>query len=187
MVALNEITSATKPGGKCRGGGISAKSVDLFPAFLGRTLRSSSAAGIQKSAVSLCRCGENRFLPVGRCSLPSRVRMTLDPVTGLYYARNRNYSPSLGRVLRQELESLFSEGAAYREINQGPAGIPAQRRNLGLRPRRDFAGSKKQILQANAAGSRSTSTTPTGISLRCVIRWIGQILRHWAKGWRVRR
>ena len=56
MVALNEITSATKPGGKCRGGGISAKSVDLFPTFLGRTLRSSSAAGIQKSAVSLCRC-----------------------------------------------------------------------------------------------------------------------------------
>ena len=49
--------------------------------------------------------------------------MALDPVTGLYYARNRNYSPSLESVLRQELKSRLSTGVAHREINQDPAGF----------------------------------------------------------------
>ena len=46
--------------------------------------------------------------------------MTLDSVTDLYYARNRNYDPSLGSVLRQEPKSRLSAGVAHREINQYP-------------------------------------------------------------------
>ena len=46
----------------------------------------------------------------------------MDSVTGHYYARNRNYSPSLGTVSRQEPKSRLSAGAAPREINQDPAG-----------------------------------------------------------------
>ena len=41
-----------------------------------------------------------------------------------HYARNRNYSPSLESVLRQEPKSRLSTGVAHREINQDPAGYP---------------------------------------------------------------
>ena len=68
--------------------------------------------------------GESWFLFADRCSLPTDVGMPLDPVPGSYYARTRNYSPSLGRVLRQERKSRLSAGSAYREINQDPAGYP---------------------------------------------------------------
>jgi hypothetical protein len=151
--------------------------VDLFPTFLGRTLRSSSAAGIQKSAVSLCRCGENRFLPVDRCSLPSRVAMTLDPVTGLYYARNRNYSPTLGRVLRQERKSRLSAGAAYREINQDPAGYPGAEAQARLFASSEFRGieetystGERRSLPLNINGANTYQFVMSNPVGKC-IRW----------------
>ena len=46
----------------------------------------------------------------------------MDSITGPYYARNHNNSPSLGSVSRQEPKSRLSAGVAHREISQGPAG-----------------------------------------------------------------
>jgi len=76
--------------------------------------------------------------------------MTLDPVTGLYYSRNRNYSPSLGRVLRQEPESRLSAGAAYREINQDSAGYPGAE----AQPRPLASAGFHGIEEAYSAGER---------------------------------
>ena len=47
--------------------------------------------------------------------------MTLDPVTGLYYARNRNYSPSLGRWINQDPAGY--PGAAAQARPLAPAGF----------------------------------------------------------------
>jgi|GEM_PF-5808937 len=46
--------------------------------------------------------------------------MTLDSVTGLYYARNRNYSPSLGRWINQDAAGYINGANTYQFVMGGP-------------------------------------------------------------------
>ncbi len=48
--------------------------------------------------------------------------MTLDPVTGLYYARNRNYSPSLGRFISQDPLRYINGANTYQFVMSNPVG-----------------------------------------------------------------
>ncbi len=48
--------------------------------------------------------------------------MTLDPVTGLYYARNRNYSPSLGRWINQDPLQYINGANTYQFVVSNPVG-----------------------------------------------------------------
>ena len=48
--------------------------------------------------------------------------MTLDPVTGLYYARNRNYSPSLGRWINQDPAGYINGANTYQFVMSNPVG-----------------------------------------------------------------
>ncbi len=47
--------------------------------------------------------------------------MTLDSVTGLYYARNRNYSPSLGRWINQDPAGYINGANTYQFVMSNPA------------------------------------------------------------------
>ena len=46
--------------------------------------------------------------------------MTLDSVTGLYYARNRNYSPSLGRWINQDPAGYINGANTYQFVGFNP-------------------------------------------------------------------
>ena len=48
--------------------------------------------------------------------------MTLDPVTGLYYARNRNYDPSLGRWINQDPAGYINGANTYQFVMGNPVG-----------------------------------------------------------------
>ncbi|MGC9261307.1 MAG: RHS repeat-associated core domain-containing protein [Phycisphaerae bacterium] len=48
--------------------------------------------------------------------------MTLDSVTGLYYARNRNYSPSLGTWISQDPLSYVNGANTYQFVMGNPVG-----------------------------------------------------------------
>ncbi len=48
--------------------------------------------------------------------------MTLDAVTGLYYERNRDYSPSLGRWMEQDPAQFINGANTYQFVNSSPAG-----------------------------------------------------------------
>jgi RHS repeat-associated protein len=48
--------------------------------------------------------------------------MTLDSVTGLYYARNRNYSPSLGRWINQDPAGYINGANTYQFVMSNPVG-----------------------------------------------------------------
>ncbi len=48
--------------------------------------------------------------------------MTLDPVTGLYYARNRNYSPTLGRWINQDPAGYINGVNTYQFVMSNPVG-----------------------------------------------------------------
>ena len=48
--------------------------------------------------------------------------MTLDAVTGLYYARNRNYSPSLGVWISQDPLQYVNGANTYQFVESGPVG-----------------------------------------------------------------
>ena len=48
--------------------------------------------------------------------------MTLDAVTGLYYARNRNYSPSLGVWISQDPLQYVNGANTYQMEMSGPVG-----------------------------------------------------------------
>ena len=48
--------------------------------------------------------------------------MTIDPVTGLYYARNRNYSPSLGRWINQDPAGYINGANSYQFVESNPVG-----------------------------------------------------------------
>ena len=116
---MNEIISETKLAGKYRRRGTSVASASSVVNLTDQGPRITD----QKFETQF---GTSDDLLIDHCSLDIERRacqgMTLDPVTGLYYARNRNYDPSLGSVLRQEPKSRLSAGAAHREINQDPAG-----------------------------------------------------------------
>ena len=49
--------------------------------------------------------------------------MTLDAVTGLYYARNRNYSPSLGVWISQDPAGYINGADRYQLVGSGPVGL----------------------------------------------------------------
>ena len=110
---MNEIISETKLAGKYRRRGTSVASA-------------SSVVNLtdQRPRITDQKRGTSDDLLIDHCSLDIERSacqgMTLDPVTGLYYTRNRNYDPSLGSVLRQEPKSRLSAGVAHREINQDP-------------------------------------------------------------------
>ncbi len=46
--------------------------------------------------------------------------MTLDSVTGLYYARNRSYSPSLGRWINQDPAGYINGANTYQFVGSDP-------------------------------------------------------------------
>ncbi len=46
--------------------------------------------------------------------------MTLDPMTGLYYARNRNYSPTLGRWINQDPAGYINGANTYQFVMSNP-------------------------------------------------------------------
>ena len=48
--------------------------------------------------------------------------MTLDQVTGLYYARNRNYSPTLGRWINQDPAGYVNGANTYQFVMSNPVG-----------------------------------------------------------------
>ncbi len=48
--------------------------------------------------------------------------MTLDSVTGLYYSRFRNYSPSLGTWISQDPLSYVNGANTYQFVGSGPVG-----------------------------------------------------------------
>ena len=48
--------------------------------------------------------------------------MTLDSVTGLYYARNRNYDPSLGRWINQDPAGYINGANTYQFVMSNPVG-----------------------------------------------------------------
>jgi RHS repeat-associated protein len=48
--------------------------------------------------------------------------MTLDAVTGLYYERNRNYSPTLGRWRSQDPLQYINGANTYQFVNSSPVG-----------------------------------------------------------------
>jgi RHS repeat-associated protein len=48
--------------------------------------------------------------------------MTLDSVTGLYYERNRNYSPSLGTWISQDPLQYVNGANTYQFVGSGPVG-----------------------------------------------------------------
>jgi RHS repeat-associated protein len=48
--------------------------------------------------------------------------MTLDSVTGLYYARNRNYSPTLGRWINQDPAGYINGANTYQFVMSNPVG-----------------------------------------------------------------
>jgi RHS repeat-associated protein len=48
--------------------------------------------------------------------------MTLDAVTGLYYERNRDYSPSLGRWMEQDPAQYINGANTYQFVNSSPVG-----------------------------------------------------------------
>jgi RHS repeat-associated protein len=48
--------------------------------------------------------------------------MTLDPVTGLYYERNRNYSPSLGTWTSQDPAGYINGANTYQFVTGNPVG-----------------------------------------------------------------
>ena len=113
MVAVNEITTETNLAEK-----YGRRSTSISSAF-------SVVHKTANSVVFLRRRGEKSVtgaqpLVDNLYQVPMAIGM--DSVTGLYYERNRNYSPSHGTVSRQEPKSRLSAGAAYREINQDPAG-----------------------------------------------------------------
>ncbi len=48
--------------------------------------------------------------------------MTLDTVTGLYYERNRDYSPSLGRWMEQDPAQYINGANTYQFVDSSPVG-----------------------------------------------------------------
>ena len=49
--------------------------------------------------------------------------MTLDAVTGLYYSRNRNYSPSLGRWINQDPAGYINGANTYQFVMGNPTTL----------------------------------------------------------------
>ena len=84
--------------------------------------------------------------------------MTLDSVTGSYYARNRNYSPSLGRWTNQDPAGYINGANTYQFVGSDPAG------NVDPWGLAGGATATGQVIPATTPGSPpgSGSVTVTG-------------------------
>jgi hypothetical protein len=127
MVATAETILESKPQGKRRSTSIpSASSVVDFTDH--GPMITDQQFGITDDLLPDTPIPRHRALgsclDVDHCSPLTDAGRTLNSVTGLYHERNRNGSPALGSVLRQEPKSRLSPGVAHREINQDPAGYP---------------------------------------------------------------
>ncbi len=108
MVALDEKPrhkNTTTRSSKCRGtqSAESGKSVDVCI--------------LQRPRITDQKCGSSDDLFITHYSLViercASQGMTLDSVTGLYYARNRNYSPALGRWINQDPAGYINGANTY--------------------------------------------------------------------------
>ena len=58
--------------------------------------------------------------------------MTLDAMPGLYYERNRDYSPSLGRWMEQDPAQFINGANTYQFVDSSPVGnVDAEGASLG--------------------------------------------------------
>ena len=95
------------------------------PCF-GRPPLPSDSSVVQKTAdgvVSLCRRGENGISgtqPVVNNLYQVPMAIGMDSVTGLYYERNRNYSPSLGRWTSQDPLQYINGANTYQLVMGNP-------------------------------------------------------------------
>jgi RHS repeat-associated protein len=96
--------------------------------------------------------------------------MTLDAVTGRYYERNRDYSPSLGRWMEQDPAQYINGANTYQFVNSSPTG------NV------DAAGLRSVSLGPD--GSLTVTWAPTGIAGgggELVYPWYG-LTPYWQGG-----
>ena len=117
MVALDEKPrhkNTTTRSSKCRGtqSAESGKSVDVCI--------------LQRPRITDQKCGSSDDLFITHYSLViercASQGMTLDSLTGLYYARNRNYSPSLGRWINQDPAGYVNGANTYQFVEGDPVG-----------------------------------------------------------------
>ena len=80
----------------------------------------------QRPRITDQKCGSSDDLFITHYSLAiercASQGMALDPVAGLYYARNRNYSPSLGRWINQDPAGYINGANRYQFELGGPSG-----------------------------------------------------------------
>ena len=72
--------------------------------------------------------------------------MTLDAVTGLYYARNRNYSPSLGVWVSQDPAVYINGANTYQFVESGPVGAVDPSGTTGQPPQLPFGSRIHKII-----------------------------------------
>lgn len=101
------------------------------------------------SVVASWRCGENGDSGTQPTVDNLYQGMTLDPVTGLYYARNRNYAPSLGTCVSQDRLSYIKGTNRYQFVMGNPVGNTD---SLGL----------ADIPQGRSSGPQPDRIPPTG-------------------------
>ena len=141
MVARNKIMSETKAAGKTgrrRGNSVASaamvkftdrgsmttdqkfgNSADLLPDTpIPRHRDLGSCLDADTRSADPISIGILASLPQ-RCALLTDEGLTLDPMTGLYYARNRSYDLTLANVLRQEPKSRYSRSKES-GLRQGP-------------------------------------------------------------------
>ena len=101
--------------------------------------------------------------------------MTLDAVTGLYYQRERDYSPSLGRWMEQDPAQFINGANTYQFVDSSPVGkvdaeglaewIPLDRVVPGVtQPAHEINpnGQEKVYGNGGGAGSHWEQLTPGG-------------------------
>ena len=113
MVATAETISEPRLRGKRRGTSLSSTSSVVDTTDQGSTITDR-------------KIGVSGDLFIDHCSLAierdARQGMTLDSVTGLYYARNRNYDPSLGRWINQDPAGYINGANTYQFVVSNPVG-----------------------------------------------------------------
>ena len=94
----------------------------LFHSLIERsaTLRSPPLPRGSKNFVSSWLCGEKSASGTQPLVHNPYQGMTLDSVTGLYYERNRNYSPSLGTWISQDPMQYINGANTYQFVMSNP-------------------------------------------------------------------
>ena len=113
MVAVNEITTETNLAEKY---GRRSTSISSAPSVVHKTAN---------SVVSLRRRGENGISgtqPMVDNLYQVPMAIGMDSVTGLYYACDRNYDPSLGCWINQDLAGYINGANTYQFVMSNPVG-----------------------------------------------------------------